>query len=276
VQWKLNIVEEYKVVCPGYGFAGSPVVEGDLLIITVNSWGIALDKKTGGLVWTSPPVDYKKEVSNGTGSLYATPVVYSQNNKRYAFILSGYGLYSVEVDSGKPNWFYKWNPSDKIADPIIFNNKVFISTAEDFVGCVLLDINGEKPKVLWENKNLLNDINTSVLIDGYLYGCHGPVRYQEAVLRCANFETGEVMWEKDLGQQRSMSLSAAGDKLIILDNKGVLHIANASPKVFDEISSAQLFEGSMLIKCWTSPVLCGGKIYCRNYPSELWCIDVRK
>jgi outer membrane protein assembly factor BamB len=60
VRWKLNIVDEYKVMCPWYGFAGSPVVEGDFLIITVNSWGIALDKKTGSLIWMSPPVDYKK------------------------------------------------------------------------------------------------------------------------------------------------------------------------------------------------------------------------
>jgi hypothetical protein len=45
VQWRKNIVEEYQVQAPHYGFAGSPVVDGDLIVLTANIAGLALSKK---------------------------------------------------------------------------------------------------------------------------------------------------------------------------------------------------------------------------------------
>jgi len=27
--------------------------------------------------------------------------------------------------------------------------------------------------------------------------------------------------------------------------------------------------------CWTMPVLCDGRLYCRNHPGRLVCLDVR-
>jgi outer membrane protein assembly factor BamB len=100
VRWYKHLVEDYKVVRPFYGFAGSPVVEGDLLLINGNSYGIALEKKTGKPVWFSPPVDYREKGMNSTGSEYSTPIVYTLNSKRYAAMLSGYGLYSADVATG--------------------------------------------------------------------------------------------------------------------------------------------------------------------------------
>ena len=39
IQWQRNIVEEFQVRAPFYGFAGSPVIEGDLIILTSNTFG---------------------------------------------------------------------------------------------------------------------------------------------------------------------------------------------------------------------------------------------
>ena len=61
VKWTKNIIEEYGVISPQFGFAGSPVIEGDLVIITVNKSGLALDKKTGKMVWISEPGKQMKE-----------------------------------------------------------------------------------------------------------------------------------------------------------------------------------------------------------------------
>jgi outer membrane protein assembly factor BamB len=57
IQWKKDIVKEYKARAPFYKFAGSPVVVGDLIILTANRAGIALNKKTGEMAWGSekPP-----------------------------------------------------------------------------------------------------------------------------------------------------------------------------------------------------------------------------
>ena len=40
-RWVKDLVNEYDVVEPFYAFSGSPVIEGDLLIITANTSGIA-------------------------------------------------------------------------------------------------------------------------------------------------------------------------------------------------------------------------------------------
>jgi hypothetical protein len=63
----------------------------------------------------------------------------------------------------------------------------------------------------------------------------------------------------------------AGDKVIAQGNQGELVIAEASSASFKEISRAQVLGG----KCWTTPVLANGRIYCRNSQGDLVCVDVR-
>jgi outer membrane protein assembly factor BamB len=228
VQWFTHIVKEYKAVCPPYGCCSSPVVEGDLLIIYSNSFGIALNKHTGKLVWQSPPPDRQGDMPSYEGE-YATPVLYNQNGKRYMLTFSINGLNSVEVETGRLNWFYEWNPTvAKVADPIVFPDKVFITYYT--TRCVLLDIENGTPKVLYQNQNMQSDVVTPVLINGYLYGCHGMAFNGLGVLRCLEFKSGTVMWEKDLG--RPMFISAAGARLLLLTDRGTLIIAEASHETY--------------------------------------------
>ena len=95
------------------------------------------------------------------------------------------------------------------------------------------------------------------------------------ILRCLDAETGEVMWEKDL-ETNSISLMAASGKLIILDEDGILRITEATPTSYREISSADVLEGGRQYEMfWTPPVLCSGRIYCRDWFNGLLiCIDV--
>jgi outer membrane protein assembly factor BamB len=279
VQWYKHLVEDYHVVRPFHGFSGSPVVEGNLVIITGNTFGIALDKKKGKIVWTSPPLVWKEGYKDSTGSEYATPLLYTQNNKRYAAVFNTLGLSSVDVGTGEPSWTHPWPPEDyplwvNTADPILFDGKIFISTGYE-VGCALLDISSGTPKVLWRNKNMNNHFSTCVLIDGFLYGCHGQAGFGSGVMRCLDVKNGKVAWEKNF--KEPVCLSAADRKLLILTDRGKLHIAEASPKSYQEIASARIFEiSNMKIQCWTPPVLCGGRIYIHELSGRLICVDVRR
>jgi hypothetical protein len=64
---------------------------------------------------------------------------------------------------------------------------------------------------------------------------------------------------------------AADGKLIIMSDRGVLVIAEATPTAFKEISRAQVLGGH----CWVCPVLCDSRIYCRNNGGNLVCLDVK-
>jgi len=109
-----------------------------------------------------------------------------------------------------------------------------------------------------------NHFNTSVLLDGYIYG------FDEKTLKCLKFSDGSVAWSKEgLGKG---SLMIADKKLIILSDNGRLVIANANPQEFDKISEAKILKG----KCWTVPILSGGRIYARGNLGQLLCIDVSR
>jgi hypothetical protein len=57
----------------------------------------------------------------------------------------------------------------------------------------------------------------------------------------------------------------------------VLHIIEASPAEYREISSADVLGGAKRPRRFAvPPVLCGGMIYYRNYASDLVFIDVCK
>jgi outer membrane protein assembly factor BamB len=280
LRWKKDLVSEYDVTKPFYNFAASPVIEGDLIVLTANNYGMALDKRKGEMVWISdnPP---EKVSPFSTGPHYSTPVLYDYDGKRCSLISNYEGLHSVEVTTGKVLWTYPWDPfrGQYATEPIVFDSKIFI-TRYNRAGSVLLDIGDGSPKVVWKNENMSSDISSPVLVDGYIYGCDGGPEVGFGTLRCLDAETGEIMWEDDLRagewpRMETASLISAGGKLIILEKDGTLHIAEASPSSYQEISSCDVLEGERTVRWfWSHPVLCNGRIYCKDYGGNLFCIDV--
>jgi outer membrane protein assembly factor BamB len=121
--------------------------------------------------------------------------------------------------------------------------------------------------VIWENKHLRTQLNPAVLLGGYLYGADDDAYKPEATFRCVDLKTGEVKWSEKTGY---VSLVAADGKLIALTARGELLIVEATPQAFKAIARAQVIGG----KCWTTPVLANGRIYCRNAAGDVVCLDV--
>jgi outer membrane protein assembly factor BamB len=217
LRWKRDLVEEYTTEKIPYGYAGSPIIEGDLIILNVNTAGIALDKKTGDLIWASNI----HTTNRNTNGYHATPVLYDHEGKRCALLLSGTGVYSVEIETGKQLWYFEFiTPGAQAADPVLFEHKVFISSGGGYPmdRGALFEITGNEPKEVWENKNMINEFSACVYVDGYLYGSdgnHGTL----APFRCIDAKTGDVLWEKKM---KMASLTAADEKLIILEEDGVM------------------------------------------------------
>ena len=113
-----------------------------------------------------------------------------------------------------------------------------------------------------------NQFNSSVLLDGFIYGIDGDSNSEDTTLKCVEFMTGAEQWAyPGIG---SGSLMAADGRLIVLSASGELFVAPASPKGFEPTSRAKVLDG----KCWTVPVLANGRIYCRNAAGDLVCVDV--
>ncbi len=259
VRWTKNLPNEMGAEVPGWGFAGSPLVLGDLVIVSVGQSGTALNKLTGDVVWQS-------EGEAG----YMTPLPIPRDGAQSVVIASGKFFYEVDALTGTVKWQHRWLTTFgcNAADPIWDHGRLFISSGYNR-GAALLVLSDDAAKVVWDSKDFQNQWSSSVLVDGFLYGVDGNDT-SERYLRCIEIETGKVRWSYEgLG---SASLLSAGNRLIILSDQGELVVAPASPEEFKPLARAQVLMG----KCWTVPVLANGLLYCRNAVGELVCLDLRK
>ncbi|MCW0219032.1 MAG: PQQ-like beta-propeller repeat protein [Prosthecobacter sp.] len=260
VLWETNVQKETEANIPDWGFAGSPLVQGNLLILNVGKAGMAVEKTTGKIVW-------KSEVDNAG---YSTPYPITREGKDLAVIGSGDAYLAVEVKTGTQVWSYPWKTRYGVnaAAPILNGDQLFISSGYN-KGCALLQLGSGTPEKVWENKSLKNMFNSSILLDGYLYGIDGDQNSRSA-LKCVRWSDGEEMWsEKSIGFG---SLMAAAGRLIILTSKGELTVVKAVSETYEEVSRAQILSG----KCWSAPVLSNGLLYARNSEGHVVCLDLSK
>ena len=252
-------LKQYKTHTPEWGYAGSPLVLGDKLIVNVGTAGTALDKKTGRVLWRT----------GDTYPGYSTPVPMTTGEETVLVVFGANAVMVVGLADGSKVWEYPWETSYDVnaADPIISGNKIFISSGYGH-GCALLELNGKKVTKLWENKHMRNQLNSSVLWEGHLYGLDGDSGNRGSKLHCLEFATGQLKWSE--ASLRPGGLMAADGKLIVLGDSGELVVAEANPAAFKPLARAQVLGG----KCWTVPVLSGGRIYCRNVRGDVVCLDV--
>jgi outer membrane protein assembly factor BamB len=261
VLWQKNLVEDLGATRPDWGFASSPVIEGNLLLLNAGGAGTALSKSDGTVVWSSG--------TNVAG--YATPVPFGSGADRSVAIFSGADVLGVRVADGRELWRHPWIEEFNLnaADPIFTTpDTIFISTYTR--GCALLRVGEPGVTEVWTNKNMAVGFNSCVLINGHLYGIHGTADGPDKEVRCVDATTGALKWKKEkfgLG-----SVTAADGKLILLSERGELIVAEASPVAFKPLARSQVLGG----KCWTTPVLANGRIYCRNARGNVVCLDVRE
>jgi outer membrane protein assembly factor BamB len=268
VRWSRNVLKDFGVEKLPYGCATSPVVEEDLLLLNFNFSGIAVKKHSGALAWASEPYGMK---FNSEG-YYATPVVVERTGVRCALFFGGTGLSLVEARSGKRFWTLPVVPTNiaTCTDPVICGASVFVSSRADPPFPRLVAIEDGTP--VWSGR-LRTSFFTSVYLGGYLYGTDGDTRVG-TTLQCVDAADGKLMWEHEM---QAPCVTAAADKLILLEENGTLHIAEATPKGYHELASADALGGrdDVARKFWTPPVLVGGFMYCRNLEGQLVCVDLR-
>jgi len=259
IVWHKRLNEDMGFKHPTWHFSGSPLLIGNLVILNVGTYGVALNQADGSLVWQNG--------KNACG--YSTGVPFTLNGQKCVAMAVSREVVGLDPVNGKVMWKIPWRTSYDInaADTIIKDDMVFISSGYN-KGCALYKIDGSKVTEVWQNKNMRNQINCSVLWQGYIYGFDGQVN-GAGILTCVDFQTGQKKWtQRGVG---TGSLMLVDGKLVILGEKGKLVIAEASPQGYKEHASAQILPQK---RCWTMPVLANGNIFARNNAGQLVCLDV--
>ena len=256
---KVKWSKTFRSARPTWGYASSVLVLDRMLILNVGKAGVALDKtKQGRMIW-----------NNGTGkSGYSTAVPYKVAGRQCIAIAAEVSFMGLLASNGQKLWEYPWKTRYEVnaADPIIHGDKVFISSGYGR-GCALVQVGRGQPNRIWEHREMRNHFNSCVLVKGALYG------FDEKKMKCLDFQTGRVRWTQ--GGLGKGSLMSADGKLIIMSENGRLVIAEASPTAYKELASKEIFTGRT--RCWTTPILSGGRIYCRQTRSggPVACVDVK-
>ncbi len=258
VVWSKNPAEENDLPIPDWGFAGSPLAHGDLVLLSIGEHGVALTRADGSVKWQS----------EAKPAGYSTPYPVPGNNSAVIFA-SDNAYFGVDAASGKKLWEYPWKTQYGVnaADPVFSDGHVFISSGYK-KGATLLKLGSGSPVKVWENKIIRTQFNSCVLVDGYLYGPDGNDR-DNGALKCIELKSGAMKWEhKGFGVG---GVTVADGKLIALSAQGELMIAPVTPEKFAPVSRAQVLGG----RCWTTPVLADGRIYCRNATGDVVCLNVK-
>jgi outer membrane protein assembly factor BamB len=256
VNWSKEFSKDYQGKTPTWGYAGSPLIEQDMVITEVGGPGasvVAFNKKDGTEIW--------KAGDDPVG--YSSIVAFDHAGQRCLAVFSAAAIVGRSAKDGKELWRVPWKTSWDVnaATPIVLGDKVFVSSGYNR-GCALIQFGGGQPKTLWENKKMRNHVATCVAKDGYLYG------FDENALKCLELATGEEKWAENKYGKGSAFL--AGDKFIVFSQTGRVATAELSPSGCKEIAGFQVLGGK---DTWTIPVLANGKLYCRS-GKDLVCLDV--
>src|SRR5262249_26077406 len=135
-----NVVSELRAKVADYGMASSPLVVGDLVIVTVGApqaCVAAYRLKSGELAW--------KADDDPPG--YSSPVLLDVGGRRQIVVFTGGSALGLNPDSGAVLWRYTYETDYdcNIATPLAIDGNVFISSGENH-GSVILKLkpDGEK------------------------------------------------------------------------------------------------------------------------------------
>lgn len=267
----------------GWGFAWSPLVDGDQLVIIPGSKQgeiAALNKKDGKVLWQT------KELTNQ--ATYASPVVAEIGGVRQYLQVTfdnEVGVAGVAAKDGKLLWHYKKKASFTdcvIPTPIVHDGLVYFTVGFSF-GCDLVKVSGKESAFTAEEvpaykpnkifKSMQNQSGGVVLVDDHVYGYSDGKGWV-----CQNLKTGATAWSEKQKLGRGSLIYADGHLYCYGEDDGVVVLLDASPKgwsekgrfVIPKKSDQNLKSG----KLWTHPILANGKLYLRDQ-ELLFCFDAK-
>ena len=260
IKWKVNVPRKTSIRTPGWGFSGAPWVFGDLVVVNVGDAGVALSIKDGSISWASADKD----------AGYSSFVPLEQGGEDCLIFGSARSYVCVETRTGAERWRQRWLTTFgcNATNPILVNGQVFLSSGYNR-GSALLSLEQGAPVLVWKTKEFQNQLASGIYLNGLLYGANGSVS-EGATLACLNPHEGKVLWNAT--DEKIGGLAAAGKYLITMSDEGTLKIIEpkqVGPRV---VSQLRVFEE----QCWTVPVLCNGRIYCRGANGALVCVNVQK
>ena len=252
VAWGRNILKDNGASNLQWAMAGSPLIVDDKVIVLPGGPGgksvVAYNKLTGAPVWKS----------QNDPQAYVSPMLLTLAGRRQIVVVSSSRILGLAPENGSLLWSHPWDTDMgiNVSQPIQVDNNRFFISAGYGKGAALVEVagggNNFSAKTIWENINMKNKFNSSVLHEGHVYGL------DEGILTCLDVSTGTRKWKG--GRYGYGQVILASGHLIITSASGELALVKATPDQYTEVARFAALEG----QTWNYPAIANGKLLVRN------------
>lgn len=259
--WSKNILSDNGASNLQWGMSASPLIVDDKVIVQPGGKSgksiVAYNKNTGAAVWRNL----------NDAQAYVSPMLATLAGRRQVVAITANRIVGVNPDDGALLWEYPWDTSGGIncSQAIAIDGNRFFVSAGYGKGAALVEVKDNGGKLaaakVWENNNMKNKFNSSVIHNGFAYGL------DEGILACVDVATGERKWKG--GRYGYGQVILAGDQLIITSDTGELALVKATPDSHQEVAKFAALEG----RTWNYPAIANGKLLVRN-ASQMALFDI--
>ncbi len=246
VVWSRNAGSDTRTEVPHWGFASSPFVVDDIVIVAAAGKLVAYDLATGNPRW------FGRDGRSG----YSSPHPMTIDGVAQILFMSGPGLTSVTPTDGRLLWEHPL-PATAIVQPaLIADGDVLASDGGESMRRIAV-VNGPggwTVKERWTSIGLKPYFNDFVVHDGHAFGFDGRF------LACIDVEDGERKWKGGRYGNGQLVLLADQDLLLVLSEQGELALVRAAADQFTELGRFPAIKG----KTWNHPVLVSDVLLVRN------------
>jgi outer membrane protein assembly factor BamB len=245
VVWSRNVASDAEVEVPYWGFAGSPLVVDDVVIVAAAAALVAYDLATGEPRWFGP---------NG-GDGYSSPHRATVDGVEQILLLSGAGATSVAPADGTLLWKHPWSGFPIVQPAQTADGDILIGT-DGGIGRIAVTHGpgGWTVEERWTSVRLKPYFNDFVVHEGHAFGFDGRM------LACIDAEDGERRWKGGRYGHGQLVLLPDQDLLLVLSERGEVALVGATPDQFSELARFPAIGG----KTWNHPVLAGDILLARN------------
>jgi outer membrane protein assembly factor BamB len=262
--WQVDTVKKLNSRRPRFGATCSPLVVGNRVLLAVGGKGssvVAFDTETGAEAWRA----LDGPVSTGS------PIVYLNRAKKEgasleAVFVDGRSLVALNPFDGSISWQQPLTDQTvgTAPSPVVAGDLLLASTMRAGGIAVQLTQKDDKmiPASAWKNPDLTGYFCTPVLCGkDHIYTVTTTLLPQPAsTLRCIEVKTGKELWNKPgLAIYSAGLLRVANNRLLLLDDKGYVHLIEHDPKAYKELAKAQVCSAT-----FTAPALANGCLYVRD------------
>jgi len=250
--WTRNVSADANRKVPDWGFASSPLVIDDLVIVAASGTLAAYDAANGNKRWVGP---------RGLAT-YSSPHRATIGGVEQVLLISGSGAVSVAPASGELQWEHAWEAGGAamVQPALTADGDVLISAVAMPAGAgirrlsVSHDSSGWKVAERWTSTGLKPHFNDFVVHKGHAYGFDG------SILACIDLQDGARKWKGGRYGNGQLVLLADQDVLLVISEEGELVLVGATPDQFSELARFKAIEG----KTWNHPALAGDVLLVRN------------